>query len=135
MIALEVCVIVIAGVVASFGVAAVAQYPLIASRRRRRRAAAPPPPSELARCERLVSGASMPGELHRGLRPVLREIAAVRLRAAGIRLDENGDAARARLGEELWELVRSNRPPPEDRLGPGLKPGAVSRLLARLERL
>jgi hypothetical protein len=135
VIALEVCVIVIAGVATSFAVAAVAQYPLIWARRRRPRAAAPPQPSALARCERLVSGASMPGELHRGLRPVLSEIATVRLRAAGIRLDENRAAARARLGEELWELVRPNRPPPEDRLGPGLKPGAVGRLLARLEQL
>jgi hypothetical protein len=135
VIALQVCVIVIVGAVASFGVAAVAQYPLIASRRRRPRAAAPPPPSGLAWCERLVSGAWMAGELHRGLRPAVIEIAVVRLRAAGIRLDEDGDAARARLGEELWELVRPDRPPPEDRLGPGLKPGAVSRLLARLEQL
>jgi hypothetical protein len=77
----------------------------------------------------------MAGELHRGLRPVLREIAAVRLRAAGIRLDEDQDAARAKLGDELWGLVRPGRPPPEDRLASGLRRDALSRLLTGLERL
>jgi hypothetical protein len=39
---------------------------------------------------------------------------------------------RALLGEELWELLRPDRRPPEDRLGPGLP---LPQLQAAVERL
>jgi hypothetical protein len=45
MIALEVCVIVLAAVVVACGLAAVAEFPLIAARRRHPRAAAPRRPA------------------------------------------------------------------------------------------
>lgn len=58
--------------------------------------------------------------LHARVRPVLRDIAAHRLRTRyGVELD--GEPARARelVGAAAWELVRPNRPPPADRLAVG----------------
>lgn len=58
--------------------------------------------------------------LHARVRPVLRDIAAHRLRTRyGVELD--GEPARAQelVGAAAWELVRPNRPPPRDRLSVG----------------
>jgi hypothetical protein len=58
--------------------------------------------------------------LHARLRPVLREIAAHRLRSRyGVELDSEPGRARGLVGPAAWEVVRPDRPPPADRLGVG----------------
>jgi hypothetical protein len=58
--------------------------------------------------------------LHVRLRPVFREIAAHRLRTRyGIELDQEPGRARELVGAAAWEVVRPDRPPPEDRLATG----------------
>jgi hypothetical protein len=58
--------------------------------------------------------------LHVRLRPVFREIAAHRLRTRyGIALDQEPARARELVGAAAWEVVRPERPPPEDRLARG----------------
>jgi hypothetical protein len=94
----------------------------------------PKRPADLEQLEREVALATASSfDVHFRLRPVLREIAAHRLASRrGLELDAGSPGVRAALGEELWELVRPSRPPPDDRLGPGL---ALSRLRAALDRL
>jgi hypothetical protein len=58
--------------------------------------------------------------LHARVRPLLRDIAAHRLRARyGVELDLEPGRARELVGTDAWELVRPDRPPPEDRLAAG----------------
>jgi hypothetical protein len=92
---------------------------------------------ELARLEReAVLAHSSAFDVHFRLRPVVREIAAGLLAARRrVDLDGSPEQARALLGEETWQLVRADRPPPHDRLGPGIDTEALARLVASLERL
>lgn len=100
----------------------------------RRRRPTPERLRELARIEREVSlAAAHSFDLHVRIRPHLRAIAEHRLESRrGLRLDDGSPAVRALLGDELWELLRPDRRPPDDRLGPGLP---VPRLRAAVERL
>jgi hypothetical protein len=100
----------------------------------RRRRARPERLRELARLEREVSlGATHSFDFHVRVRPHLRAIAEHRLESRrGLRLDDGSQAVRTLLGEELWELVRPDRRPPEDRLGPGV---ALPQLRAAVDRL
>jgi hypothetical protein len=94
-------------------------------------------PAMLARLEQEVAlGAAGSFDLHHHLRPRLRTIA-TELLAARRRVSLDGDQreARALLGEEAWELVRKDRPPPEDRLGRGAAPDVLQRVVESLERL
>jgi hypothetical protein len=96
----------------------------------------PPRIVELDRLEREVyMGAARAFDLHYRLRPVVREIAAGRLERRGLRLDSGSDAVRERLGEELWELTRPDREPPQNRQGPGPGLDDVRRTIEDLERL
>lgn len=103
--------------------------------RRRVLAAARPP--ELAKLERAVTlGASSSFDLHVRVRPVLRQIAAHRLAARrGAELDSGAPEVRAALGEELWELVRPGREPPDDRFAPGMSVPRLRDAVERLERI
>jgi hypothetical protein len=93
-------------------------------------------PASLEAVERLVAGATAhAGDLHFRLRPVLREIATGALRGRGVDLDRGPEAARALLGEEVWEIVRPDRPRPEEPFAPGLAPDALARVLDVLEEL
>lgn len=83
--------------------------------------------------ELIVSGRSSAAEVHRRLRPLLREIAAVRLARRGIGLDRDPIQARELLGEELWELVRADRAAPPARAAPGLTLAELAALTDRLE--
>ena len=75
------------------------------------------------------------GRLHYGLRPLLRELAIHRLsRGCAVDLDTDPAAARHELGEDLYELVRPDRRPPEDRLGPGIAPDDLARVVETLEQ-
>lgn len=101
---------------------------------RRRRPRPPERPAELARLEREVLLASTTAfDLHARLRPILRDVVGHRLAAGrGLDLDSGSAAVRAAVGDELWEIVRPDRPPPRDRLAPGL---SLPRLRAALEAL
>lgn len=106
---------------------------------RRRRAARPEParPGQLVALERLLSLAGASAlQVHAYLRPILVEIAAQRLVANGQALDRMSDATgRQMLGDDLWEIVRPDRPFPEDRRGPGVPPQELDEMLDILERL
>jgi hypothetical protein len=97
----------------------------------------PAPPQRLVQLERLVSmSGSSALQVHAYLRPLLAEIASQRLAGRGQTLERLSDAAgRDVLGERLWEVVRPDRPFPEDRHGPGVSSAELSAMLEALERL
>jgi len=74
--------------------------------------------------------------LHARLRPILREIAAHRLSVRfGVDLDRERERARELIGGDAWELVRPERPPPDDRLAPGPPASHLSKVVEQLERI
>jgi hypothetical protein len=94
-------------------------------------------PGALAGLERKVLLATETSfEVHYRLRPILREIAGYRLSSRrGIDLDQDVEAARTALGPQAWELVRPDREPPADRLGPGRPLAELSAAVEALERV
>jgi hypothetical protein len=94
-------------------------------------------PPELVRTEREITlGSVSANHLHTRLLPILRGAAAARLAAHHrVELEHRPDAARALLGDEAWELLRPDRPPPEDRNAPGLPLRRLRALVDTLERL
>jgi hypothetical protein len=92
---------------------------------------------ELERMEREVSLALQTAfDLHYRLRPRLRRTAAELLAARrGIDLDASPDAARSALGEQVWDIVRSDREPPRDRFDPGIDIASLRLAVAALEKL
>ena len=94
-------------------------------------------PPDLERTERLLTMATTTAfDLHFRLRPILREVAEQRLaERRGLRLDSGDPQVEALLGDELWELVRPDREPPERRFLPGLEATAARRVIERLEAL
>jgi hypothetical protein len=85
--------------------------------------------ADLERLEREVTLASATAyDLHRRLLPVLREIAAMRLERTGRRLG-------ADTAGRWWELLRPDRPPPENRFAPGIAPRELAALVDDLERM
>jgi hypothetical protein len=90
-------------------------------------------PAELVRTERdLMLSMTNAGELHTRLLPKLRAVAAARL-AEGHDLDLRH--AREMLDEETWELLRPDRPAPDDRGAPGLPMARIAALLDTVESL
>ncbi len=88
------------------------------------------------RLDRVVSAAtSHAGDLHLRLRPILREIAVDGLRRRGVDLDAQPRAAQALLAPETWDLVRPDRPRPDDAFARGLAPGRLNAVLDDLEAL
>jgi len=72
--------------------------------------------------------------LHVRLRPLLREIAAHRLRRNyGVDLDLEPERARELVGAQAWELVRPLRPPPADRLAQGPQVSYLREVVTELE--
>jgi hypothetical protein len=94
-------------------------------------------PGGLARLEQeTVLGVAGSFDLHYRLRPRLRNLAADLLAARrGVSLDGDADRARALVGEQTWELVRRDRPVPEDRLARGLPVQDLGRVVESLERI
>ena len=87
---------------------------------------------ELQRVERELTMATATAfDLHTRLRPLAREIATARLAARGRRLEDS----ETELGEELWALVRPDRPVPSDRHGAGMSVEQVRHVVDRLEAL
>jgi hypothetical protein len=88
------------------------------------------------RLDRAVSaGTTHAGDLQVRLRPILREIAADGLRRRGVELDAQPRAAQELLAPETWELVRPDRPRPDDPFAPGLAPKRLEAALDDLEAL
>ena len=84
---------------------------------------------ELTRLTREVALATASAyDLHFRLLPHLREIAQCRLERAG---KTSGPDTLGRW----WELLRPDRPEPEDRFGPGIKQAELRALVSDLERM
>ena len=84
----------------------------------------------------MISAGTSAVHVHAYLRPLLVEIASRRLAARGQTLERMPDAvARELLGDRLWDIVRPDRPFPEDRHGPGVAPQELRAMLEVLERL
>ena len=94
-------------------------------------------PEELLRMEReLLLGIADADHAHRRLLPLLRTAAAARLAARhGLDLDRRPDAARTLLGDDVWELLRPDRPQPENRHGPGVPRQQIAAVIERVESL
>jgi hypothetical protein len=97
----------------------------------------PQPPVELLRMEReLELGIADATHAHRRLLPLLRAAAEARLvLRRGIELDRRPEAAEVLLGEDVWELLRPDRPEPADRHGPGVPRERVAAVIERVESL
>lgn len=110
--------------------------PLPRPHRVRRQRTSPAGPSDLVRIEAIVgAGRRTAGDVHVRLRPLLGEVAGAALRRHGIHPEFEPARARTLLGEELWELIRPDRPRPEDRRAAGIGLRELERLTERLERL
>jgi hypothetical protein len=94
-------------------------------------------PEELLRMDReLVLGAADADHAHRRLLPLLRAAASARLAARhGVELERRPESARALLGEDVWELLRPDRPEPEDRHAPGIPRERIAAVIERVEAL
>jgi hypothetical protein len=103
----------------------------------RSRTSAASPPEELLRMERtLVLGSADADYAHRRLLPLLRAAAAARIAARhGFDLERRPEAARSLLGDDAWELLRPDRPEPNDRFGPGIPQREIAAVIARVEAL
>jgi hypothetical protein len=82
----------------------------------------------------VLGGIAQAGTFHTRLRPALRQAADERLRAHhGIGVDH--PAARDLLGSQAWELLRPDRPAPEDRRAPGPDEATMEAVLTAIEGL
>jgi hypothetical protein len=102
------------------------------------RAPSPARPMMLEELDRLVRWRVWTaGDVYFRLRPVLREIAAHRLRRGhGVDLDSSPEAVRRLLGEVAFEILRFDRQPPRDRLAPGgITPADLADIVKRLDAL
>jgi hypothetical protein len=74
--------------------------------------------------------------LHSRIRPMMRDVAAHRLRARyGVELDAEAGRARELVGPHAWELVRPDRPAPRDRLARGPSVEELERVVDDLEAI
>jgi hypothetical protein len=94
-------------------------------------------PEELLRMDReLVLGSADADHAQRRLLPLLRATAAARIAARhGFELERRPEAARALLGEDVWELLRPDRPAPEDRHAAGVPRERIAAVIERVESL
>jgi hypothetical protein len=138
-VAVRVDALVVCGLVVLVAIAALRRaYPPTSPLRPKRRPSTPaPPPPTLTRLEKDVAlGVAGSFELHYRLRPRLRSLARIRLAThRGISLDDEPDAARDVLGDAAWDLVRPDRPPPENRLAGGLPVPALTDVVDAMERV
>ena len=92
---------------------------------------------DLAAIDRLLALAvSSAEDEHVRLRPLVLDIARQRLADhTGVRIDTAPEAAAALLGPETWELVRPERPRPDDRRARGTSPEGLRAVIESLERI
>lgn len=97
----------------------------------------PTPPHELGRIEREVAlGIAGSFDLHYRLAPRLRSLAAGLLSTRRkISMTADPGSARVVLGDEAWGLVRPDRPRPQERLGKGIPPEELNRVVDALEAI
>lgn len=101
-----------------------------------RRVADSPPLEQLRQVGRALTAArASEFGVDRDLRPLFRPIAAMRLARRGVDLDRHTEKARAILGDELWELVRAERPRGSNRVAGGISAAGLQSLIERLERI
>lgn len=134
-LAAEITLIVLAGVAVATCVKLLpAPRPL---RRRKAVSAAPSRPQQLVTLERLVTTAGPSAvSAHAYLRPLLIQIVSHRLVARGQTLDRMAETTgREVLGDQLWDIVRPERPFPADRHGPGVQPQELGAMLEVIRRL
>ena len=94
------------------------------------------PPPTLGRIEHEVAlGIAGSFDLHYRLVPRLRSVAAGLLEARRKVSLAQVDTAHALLGEEAWALVRPDRPAPQERLGRGVPPRELERVVDALEAI
>jgi hypothetical protein len=131
----EIVLIVLAGVAIATCVTLLpAPRPL---RRRKPVPAASSRPQQLVALERLVTtSGSSALSVHAYLRPLLIQIVSHRLAVRGQTIERMPEAVgREALGDRLWDVVRPDRPFPEDRHGPGVRPQELGALLEVIRRL
>jgi hypothetical protein len=93
-------------------------------------------PASLARVEREVTLATGTAfDVHFRLRPMLQTLSAGLLLRRGVDVERDPVRAEALLGPAVWELVRPDRPAPDDRTAPGVPIETVERAVADLERI
>jgi hypothetical protein len=81
-------------------------------------------------------GVASAAHAHRRLLPLLQAAAAARLESRhGIELERRPNAARALLGDDVWELLRPDRPAPEDRHGAGVPRDQIAAAIEAVEAL
>ena len=105
-------------------------------RRLATRRADAPPLRQLRQVDKTL-GAARASEVgvDRQLRPLFRAIAAMRLAHRGVDVDRHPEEAREILGEELWELVRADRPTASNLFAGGLSTTGLQSLIERLEQI
>jgi hypothetical protein len=97
---------------------------------------APAEPGEPALVRELELSTYNAFHFHARLRPLLRDVAAHRLRARyGVELDVEPARARELVASEAWDVVRPDREPPEDRMGPGPTLDELRLVLDELEAI
>jgi hypothetical protein len=103
----------------------------------RARPAKAPEPVELLRMEReLELGIAGAGNAHYRLLPLLRSAATARLATRhGIEVERRPDAAQAVLGDDVWDLLRPDRPEPADRFDAGVPRDRIIAVIERVESL
>ena len=90
---------------------------------------APPDVDDLLRMERVVTmSVGNADDLHARLLPILRDVAVARLERTGRRPGPDT------LGR-WWELLRPDRPEPQERFAPGIREPELRALVSDLERL
>ena len=93
-------------------------------------------PASLERVEREVTlSVGTAFDVHYRLRPALRAIASGLLLRRGVDLERAPERAETLVGPAVWELVRPDRPAPEDRTAPGLPLESIEGAVEDLERL
>lgn len=97
----------------------------------------PPRPKQLGQLEsiqrKLDLAETSAFDLHHGLRPIVREIAAARLARHGVALDREPARARKLLGEHAWELARPDREEPWGRVDRGCSREELRAIVDALE--
>ena len=101
------------------------------------RSAPAPASSVFARMERELKLATASADYaQRRFLPLLRAAAAARLaKGHGIDLERRPEVARRLLDERTWDLIRPDRPEPENRHAPGPRREKIAAVIAQLENL